>query len=146
MATQLTQDALPNESPRDVKSNAEKINNFFISMGWIYTNRFGPQHWTIEGINYIAQQAMAAFGYVILTGKTFTTDAIINNPKEVLLYTADREYYKWTAYFASGGKVSTPASTGGLGLGHGLASVMLRCVAISHLGVRLYYLATAARP
>jgi hypothetical protein len=38
-------------------------------MGWTYTDRFGVKHYTIEGINYLAQQAMNAFGYVILTGK-----------------------------------------------------------------------------
>ena len=62
-------------------------------MGWTYTDRFGQKHYAIEGINYLAQQAMNAFGYVILTGKTFTTGATINNPNEVLLNTADGEYY-----------------------------------------------------
>ncbi len=90
-------------------------------MGWTYTDRFGNQHYTVEGINYLSQQAMAAFGYVILAGKTFTTGATINNPNEVLLNTADGEYYKWTGSFASGPKVvpenSTPAGTGGIAPG-----------------------------
>lgn len=121
MTTQPTQDAVPSESPRDLKFNAGKIDEFVTSMGWTYTDRFGVKHYTIEGINYLAQQAMNAFGYVILTGKTFTTGATINNPNEVLLNTADGEYYKWTGSFASGPKVvpasSTPASTGGIGPG-----------------------------
>ncbi|MEP9264427.1 tail fiber/spike domain-containing protein [Enterobacter kobei] len=121
MATQPTQDAVPSESPRDLKFNAGKIDEFVTSMGWTYTDRFGQKHYTIEGINYLAQQAMNAFGYVILTGKTFTTGATINNPNEVLLNTADGEYYKWTGSFASGPKVvpanSTPASTGGIAPG-----------------------------
>ncbi|EPH7480540.1 T7 tail fiber protein [Enterobacter hormaechei] len=121
MATQPTQDAVPSESPRDLKFNAGKIDEFVTSMGWTYTDRFGQKHYTIEGINYLAQQAMSAFGYVILTGKTFTTGATINNPNEVLLNTADGEYYKWTGSFASGPKVvpanSTPASTGGIAPG-----------------------------
>ncbi|MBA7853438.1 hypothetical protein HV357_23380, partial [Enterobacter cloacae] len=121
MATQPTQDAVPSESPRDLKFNAGKIDEFVTSMGWTYTDRFGQKHYTIEGINYLSQQAMAAYGYVILTGKTFTTGATINNPNEVLLNTADGEYYKWTGSFASGPKVvpanSTPASTGGIAPG-----------------------------
>ncbi|VYT66423.1 Uncharacterised protein [Pantoea agglomerans] len=121
MATQPTQDAVPSESPRDLKFNAGKIDEFVTSQGWTYTDRFGVKHYTIEGINYLAQQAMNAFGYVILTGKTFTTGATINNPNEVLLNTADGEYYKWTGSFAVGPKVvpenSTPASTGGIAPG-----------------------------
>lgn len=121
MATQPTNLPVPSESPRDLKFNAGKIDEFVTSMGWTYTDRFGQQHYTIEGINYIAQQAMAAFGYVILTGKTFTTGATLNSPNEVLLNTADGEYYKWTGSFASGAKVvpagSTPASSGGVGPG-----------------------------
>lgn len=121
MATTPTNLPVPSESPRDLKYNAGKIDEFVTSMGWTYIDRFGQKHYTIEGINYIAQQAMNAFGYVILSGKTFTTGATINNPNEVLLNTSDGEYYKWTGTFASGPKVvpenSTPASTGGVGPG-----------------------------
>lgn len=112
---------VPSESPRDLKFNAGKIDEYVTSMGWTYTDRFGQKHYTIEGNNYLSQQAMAAYGYVILSGKTFTTGATINNPNEVLLNTADGEYYKWTGSFASGPKVvpanSTPAGTGGVGPG-----------------------------
>ncbi|MCK7006351.1 tail fiber/spike domain-containing protein [Enterobacter kobei] len=143
MATQPTQDAVPSESPRDLKFNAGKIDEFVTSMGWTYTDRFGQKHYTIEGINYLAQQAMNAFGYVILTGKTFTTGATINNPNEVLLNTADGEYYKWTGSFASGPKVvpanSTPASTGGIApgawLGVGDASLRAALAAVSGAGL-----------
>ncbi|HDR2162344.1 TPA: phage tail protein [Enterobacter cancerogenus] len=121
MATQPTTLPVPSESPRDLKFNAGKIDEFVTSMGSTYTDRFEQKHYTIEGINYLSQQAMAAYGYVILTGKTFTTGATISNPNEVLLNTADGEYYKWTGSFASGGKVvpanSEPGSTGGIGPG-----------------------------
>ncbi|MCW5006735.1 hypothetical protein M7986_11765 [Enterobacter hormaechei subsp. xiangfangensis] len=143
MATQPTQDAVPSESPRDLKFNAGKIDEFVTSMGWTYTDRFGQKHYTIEGINYLSQQAMAAYGYVILTGKTFTTGATINNPNEVLLNTADGEYYKWTGSFASGPKVvpanSTPASTGGIApgawIGVGDASLRAALAAVSGAGL-----------
>ncbi|HCJ6303598.1 TPA: hypothetical protein NU590_001931, partial [Enterobacter hormaechei subsp. xiangfangensis] len=113
------------------------------SMGWTYTDRFGQKHYTIEGINYLSQQAMAAFGYVILTGKTFTTGATINNPNEVLLNTADGEYYKWTGTFASGPKVvpenSTPASTGGIAPGSwlGVGDASLRAALAAMDGEKL---------
>ncbi|TXW31164.1 hypothetical protein D4M51_24770 [Enterobacter hormaechei] len=112
-------------------------------MGWTYTDRFGQKHYTIEGINYLSQQAMAAFGYVILTGKTFTTGATINNPNEVLLNTADGEYYKWTGTFASGPKVvpenSTPASTGGIAPGSwlGVGDASLRAALAAMDGEKL---------
>ncbi|EPA0093993.1 hypothetical protein ACQYJY_002679 [Enterobacter hormaechei] len=121
MATTPTNLSVPSESPRDLKFNAGKIDEFVTSMGWTYKDRFGNQHYTVEGINYLSQQAMAAFGYVILTGKTFTTGATINESNEVLLNTADGEYYKWTGSFSSGPKVvpanSTPENTGGIGPG-----------------------------
>ncbi|WP_223536925.1 hypothetical protein [Enterobacter asburiae] len=132
MATQPTNLPVPSESPRDLKFNAGKIDEYVTSMGWTYTDRFGQKHYTIEGNNYLAQQAMAAFGYVALTGKTFTTGATINQPNEVLLNTADGEYYKWTGSFASGAKVvpanSTPESTGGIGPGKwlGVGDTVLR--------------------
>lgn len=143
MATQPTNLPVPSESPFDFKFNAGKIDEFVTSMGWTYTDRFGQKHYTIEGINYLAQQAMNAFGYVILTGKTFTTGATINNPNEVLLNTADGEYYKWTGSFASGPKVvpanSTPASTGGIApgawIGVGDASLRAALAAVSGAGL-----------
>lgn len=143
MSTQPTQDAVPSESPRDLKFNAGKIDEFVTSMGWTYTDRFGQKHYTIEGINYLAQQAMDGYGYVILTGKTFTTGATINNPNEVLLNTADGEYYKWTGSFASGPKVvpasSKPASTGGIGpgawIGVGDASLRAALAALTGAGL-----------
>ncbi|MGI1273561.1 hypothetical protein [Enterobacter kobei] len=143
MATQPTNLPVPSESPFDFKFNAGKIDEFVTSMGWTYTDRFDQKHYTIEGINYLAQQAMSAFGYVILTGKTFTTGATINNPNEVLLNTADGEYYKWTGSFASGPKVvpanSTPASTGGIApgawIGVGDASLRAALAAVSGAGL-----------
>ncbi|RKR64043.1 lysophospholipase L1-like esterase [Yokenella regensburgei] len=125
MATQPTNMPVPSESPRDLKFNAGKIDEFVTSQGWTYIDRFGGKHYTIEGINYLAQQVMNAFGYVTLTGLTFTTGATVANPNEVLFNTADNAYYKWTGSFASGPKVvpanSTPESTGGIGPGKWLS-------------------------
>lgn len=121
MTTQPTNLPVPSESPRNLKFNVGKIDEFVTSMGWTYTDRFGVKHYTIEGINYLAQQAMNAFGYVTLNDVDFTTGATVSNPNEVLLNTEDSSYYKWTGSFASGGKIvppnSTPESTGGVGAG-----------------------------
>ncbi|MGQ7806474.1 tail fiber/spike domain-containing protein [Hafnia alvei] len=125
MATQPTQDAGPSESPRDLKFNAGKIDEFVTSSGWAYTDRFGNKHYTIEGINYLAQQVMNSFGYVMLTGVSFTTGATITKTNEVLFNEANNEYYKWTGSFSSGPKIvpanSTPESTGGVGAGKWLS-------------------------
>ncbi|MFS9761858.1 hypothetical protein [Enterobacter hormaechei] len=143
MATTPTNLPVPSESYRDLKFNSGKIDEFVTSMGWTYTDRFGNKHYTIEGINYLAQQAMAAFGYVILTGKSFTTGATINNPNEVLLNDADGEYYKWTGSFASGPKVvpenSSPESTGGIGPGFwvGVGDASLRSALAAEEGYKL---------
>ncbi|MEL0569287.1 glycosyl hydrolase family 28-related protein [Citrobacter werkmanii] len=121
MSTTPTQLSVPSETPQDLKFNAGKIDEFVTSMGWTYTDRFGDKHYTIEGINYLAQQVMSAFGYVTLTGVTFDTGATLNNPNEVLFNPADDSYYKWTGSFAGGPKVvpanSTPESSGGVGPG-----------------------------
>lgn len=143
MATQPTNLPVPSESPRDLKFNAGKIDEYVTSMGWTYTDRFGKKHYTIEGNNYLAQQAMAAFGYVILTGKTFTTGATLTNPNEVLLNEADGEYYKWTGSFSSGSKVvpenSTTESTGGIGPGAwiGVGDASLRAALAAPEGASL---------
>ncbi|MES4614169.1 right-handed parallel beta-helix repeat-containing protein [Ewingella sp. CoE-038-23] len=121
MATTPTSNTIPSEAPQDLKFNAGKIDEFVTSNEWTYTDRFGIKRYTIEGINYLAQQVMNAFGYVTLQGVTFTTGATVANPNEVLFNTADNSYYKWTGSFASGGKVvpanSTPQSSGGVGAG-----------------------------
>ncbi len=125
MATQPTNLPVPSETARDLKFNAGKIDEFVTSSGWTYTDRFGNKHYTIEGINYLAQQVMNSFGYVTLTDVSFTTGATITKPNEVLFNEANNEYYKWTGSFASGPKVvpanSTPESTGGIGAGKWLS-------------------------
>lgn len=138
-----TNNPVPSADIRDHVFGGSKIDEFVTSMGWTYTDRFGQKHYTIEGINYLSQQAMAAYGYVILTGKTFTTGATLNNPNEVLLNTPDGEYYKWTGSFASGGKVvpanSTPSGTGGIGPGAwvGVGDASLRAALAAPGGVNL---------
>ncbi|MFP2504649.1 hypothetical protein [Buttiauxella gaviniae] len=121
MATTPSQKPVASELPQDLKFNSGKIDEFVTSMGWTYTDRFGNKHYTIEGINYLAQQAMAAFGYTVLSGLSFDTGATITDPNQILFNDADNSYYKWTGSLAAGQKVvpenSTPETSGGVGPG-----------------------------
>jgi len=144
MTTYGTNNPLGSQDPRDLYDNAQNfdhLSNDQVNESW--NDRFGNPRQTWHGIETMTQAAMSAYGYVILTGKTFTTGATINNPNEVLLNTADGEYYKWTGSFAGGSKVvpanSTPASTGGIGpggwLGVGDASLRSALAALSGAGL-----------
>ncbi len=120
MATQPTQNAVPSESPRDLKYNAGKVDEFVTSMGWTYTDRFGVQHYTIEGMRWLAQQAIAAFGYITLD--SFEDGNTLTLPNQVLRLEATGEYYRWDGAFPKNVPAgSTPDSTGGVGVGKWLS-------------------------
>lgn len=116
MATQPTTQPVPSESPRDLKFNAGKIDEFVTSMAKQYTDRFGQDHYTIEGIRWLAQQAIAAFGYVTLD--SFEDGNTLTLPNQVLRLKSTGAYYRWDGalpkYVPSG---STPDSSGGIGVG-----------------------------
>ena len=116
MATQPTNLPVPSESPRDLKFNAGKIDEFVTSMARKYIDRFGDAHYTIEGLRWVAQQAIAAFGYITLD--SFEDGNTLTLPNQVLRLEATGEYYRWDGTFP---KVvpagSTPDSTGGVGGG-----------------------------
>lgn len=116
MATQPTNQPVPSESPRDLKFNAGKIDEFVTSMARQYIDRFGYAHYTIEGLRWVAQQAIAKFGYI--TMDSFQAGATLTLPNQVLRDTSTGEYYRWDGVFP---KVvpagSTPDSTGGIGQG-----------------------------
>ena len=116
MATQPTNLSVPSESPRDLKFNAGKIDEFVTSMGWAYTDRFGVQHYTIEGMRWLAQQAIAEFGYI--TMDSFEDGNTLTLPNQVLRLEANGEYYRWDGVFPKNvPAASTPDSTGGIGVG-----------------------------
>lgn len=116
MATTPTQNPVPSESPIDLKFNAGKIDEFVTLMGWTYTDRFGNKHYTIEGLRWLAQQAISQFGYITLD--SFEDGNTLTLPNQVLRLEATGEYYRWDGTFP---KVvspdSTPESTGGIGPG-----------------------------
>lgn len=121
MSTTPTRLPVPSEKPQDLKFNSGKVDEFVTSPQREYEDRFGNKHYTIEGLRWVAQQAIAAFGYITL--KSFQFGAPLPNneltlPNQVLQDETDGEYYRWDGAFP---KVvpagSTPDSTGGKGLG-----------------------------
>lgn len=59
MATRPTQNSVPSESPRDLKFNAGKNDEFVTLLVNTYIDRLGNEHYTIEGLRWLAQQAIA---------------------------------------------------------------------------------------
>lgn len=120
MATTPTNLPVPSESPRDLKFNAGKIDEFVTSSELSYTDRVGNKHYTIEGISQLSKEAMAAFGYI--TMDSFEDGNTLTLPNQVLRLEATGEYYRWDGAFP---KVvpaaSTPDSTGGIGAGKWLS-------------------------
>lgn len=116
MATQPTHLPVPSETPRDLKFNAGKIDEFVNSDAHTYTDRFGVQHWTIAGIQYTATQVILRLGFI--TMDSFQAGATLTLPNQVLRDTSTGEYYRWDGVFP---KVvpagSTPASSGGVSIG-----------------------------
>ncbi|EKY4018617.1 glycosyl hydrolase family 28-related protein [Enterobacter roggenkampii] len=120
MTTQPTNLPVPSESPRDLKFNAGKIDEFVTSMGWTYTDRFGVQHYTIEGMRWLAQQAIAAFGYITLD--SFEDGNTLTLPNQVLRLEATGEYYRWDGPLPKDvPENSTPETSGGIGAGKWLS-------------------------
>ncbi|UGV23773.1 tailspike protein [Hafnia phage Pocitis76] len=120
MATQPTNLPVPSESPRDLKFNAGKIDEFVTSRELKYIDRFGGEHYTIEGISKLSKEAISSFGYI--TMDSFEDGNTLTLPNQVLRLEATGEYYRWDGAFP---KVvpaaSTPESTGGIGIGKWLS-------------------------
>lgn len=118
MATQPTQNEVPSESPRDLKFNAGKIDEFVTSNQQHYVDRLGNEHRTIAGINKDADRAMKAYGYI--TKKSFEMGATLDTPNTVLQWESNGEYYRWDGDWSKPKDVpagSTPDSAGGIGAG-----------------------------
>ena len=116
MATTPTNLPVPSESPRDLKFNAGKIDEFVTSENHVYVDRFGDEHRTIAGLNYDANQAILNYGYI--TKDSFEDGSTISLANECLRWKSNGEYYRWDGILP---KVvppgSTPDSTGGIGDG-----------------------------
>lgn len=120
MSRYNTNNPVPSNQVKDFSDNAQIVDETVHLKQQTTKDRFGNNLKTWYGVQQDVSNAAAGFGYVVLDGKTFTTGATVN-VNEILLNTADNQYYKWTGAFPIGGKVvpanSTPASTGGVGNG-----------------------------
>lgn len=116
MATQPTQNPVPSESPRDLKFNAGKIDEFVTSLVNTYIDRFGNEHYTIEGLRWLAQQAIAQYGWIPVG--TFQAGATLTLPNQILKDTTDGEYYRWDGVLPKTVPAgATPSSSGDVGVG-----------------------------
>lgn len=129
MATQPTNLPVPSESPRDLKFNAGKIDEFVTSLVNTYVDRFGNEHYTIEGLRWLAQQAIAQYGWILID--SFQVGADITLPNQALRDEATGEYYRWDGSLPKHVDAgSTPASSGGVGIGAwvGIGDAALRSI------------------
>ena len=129
MATQPTNLPVPSESPRDLKFNAGKIDEFATSLAMQYIDRFGQAHYTIEGLRWLAQQAISQFGWILID--SFQDGADITIPNQALLDEDTGEYYRWDGALPKHVDAgSTPATSGGVGVGAwvGIGDASLRAM------------------
>lgn len=135
MATQPTNLPVPSESPRDLKFNAGKIDEFVTSLVNTYTDRFGNEHYTIEGLRWLAQHAIAQYGWIPFG--TFQGGATLTLPNQILKDEASGEYYRWDGSLPKTVPAgSTPDTAGGVGVGAWLSvgDSTLKAMLASSLG------------
>ena len=138
MATQPTNLPVPSESPRDLKFNAGKIDEFVTSLVNTYVDRLGNEHYTIEGLRWLAQQAIAQYGWILID--SFQTGADITLPNQALRDEDTGEYYRWDGALPKHVDAgSTPASAGGVGVGAwlGIGDASLRAMLAASTGAGL---------
>ncbi|HCT8059898.1 T7 tail fiber protein [Enterobacter hormaechei] len=118
MATQPTQDAVPSESPRDLKFNAGKIDEFVTSLAQQFLDRFGNAHYTIEGLKQLVLQQIYNLGWS-LEG-SFQDGGTVTSAGDLLQDESTNIWYRWDDLETLPKTVpagSTPASAGGVGEG-----------------------------
>ncbi|MEG6219957.1 hypothetical protein UXP54_11355 [Enterobacter hormaechei] len=122
MTTQPTNLPVPSESPRDLKFNAGKIDEFVTSLALQYIDRFGNAHYTIEGLKQLVLQQIYNLGWN--TVGTFQDGAIISAAGDIIQDEVTGIWYRWDDLSTLPKSVpagSTPDSTGGVGEGKWLA-------------------------
>lgn len=138
MATTPTNLPVPSETPRDLKFNAGKIDEFVTSLVNTYLDRFGNEHYTIEGLRWLAQQAISEYGWVLID--SFQDGADITLPNQALRDEDSGEYYRWDGALPKHVDVgSTPSSSGGIGVGGwiGIGDASLRAMLATSSGASM---------
>lgn len=114
MATTPTSNQVPSESPRDLKFNAGKIDEFVTSLAQQYIDRFGRAHYTIEGL----KQMVLNLGWNPVG--SFQDGATVNTAGDIIQDESTGVWYRWDDIATLPKTVpsgSTPDSTGGTGEG-----------------------------
>ncbi|HCC5990514.1 TPA: hypothetical protein M5893_002437 [Enterobacter cloacae] len=122
MATTPTQNSVPSESPIDLKFNAGKIDEFVTSFSQWYIDRFGVQHYTIEGLKQLALQQIYNLGWNLVG--SFQDGATLDAAGDIIQDETTGVWYRWDDLQTLPKTVpenSTPDSTGGIGEGKWLA-------------------------
>lgn len=135
MATQPTNLPVPSESPRDLKFNAGKIDEFVTSLVNTYVDRFGNEHYTIEWLRWLAQQAIAQYGWILID--SFQDGADITLPNQALRDETTGEYYRWDGALPKHVDAgSTPTTSGRIGVGAwiGIGDASLRAMLATPAG------------
>ncbi|MFB4893019.1 hypothetical protein ACE3LM_22340, partial [Enterobacter hormaechei subsp. steigerwaltii] len=93
MATTPTNLPVPSESPRDLKFNAGKIDEFVTSLALQYIDRFGNAHYTIEGLKQLVLQQIYNLGFN--TVGTFQDGGTVAGPGDILQDETNDVWYRW---------------------------------------------------
>ncbi len=118
MTTQPTNNPVPSESPRDLKFNAGKIDEFVTSLALQYIDRFDNAHYTIEGLKKLALEQIYNLGWNLVG--TFQDGATLTAPGDIIQDENTDIWYRWDELSTLPKTVptgSTPDSTGGVGEG-----------------------------
>lgn len=122
MATQPTNLPVPSESPRDLKFNAGKIDEFVNSLAMQYIDRFGNAHYTIEGLKQLVLQHIYNLGWNPVG--TFQDGTTVSSAGDIVQDEVTGMWYRWDDLSTLPKDIpsgSTPDSTGGVGDGKWLA-------------------------
>lgn len=118
MATQPTQLPVASETPRDLKFNAGKIDEFVTSFAQQYLDRFGNRHYTIEGLKQLVLQQIYNLGWSL--AGSFQGGGTVTSAGDLLQDESTNIWYRWDDLETLPKTVppgSTPASAGGTGQG-----------------------------
>lgn len=143
MTTYATNNPVGSTDPRDLYDNAQNFDHLLLDQqNLVWPDRLGNPRKTWFGLETMVSEAAGSFGYVLLSGVSFTSGATVNL-NEALLDTSTDEYFVWTGVYPEGGKIvppgSTPDSAGGQGPGKWLSigSASLRAQLSSSNGALL---------
>lgn len=118
MATIPTSLPIPSEDPRDLKFNAGRFDEVINSLSEKFTDRFGAQRYTVEGLKLLVLNAIYNLG--LNPVGTFQAGATLNSANDIIQDTTTFLWYRWDDVSSLPKVVpsgSTPASTGGIAAG-----------------------------